>query len=140
MAMESDDEIDNDERDNIGSKGRTNIGEANGRSKPDTVGENTGRWGDEEHQLFLRGLEMYGKGWKKIAGLIQTRTVVQIRTHAQKYFQKLAKAKNACLPMAHGDMSRLARFGGGFAAALQGGLPMHHSIVVGGRGVAQMMY
>ena len=36
---------------------------------------------------------MYGKGWKKIAGLIKTRTVVQIRTHAQKYFLKLAKAR-----------------------------------------------
>jgi hypothetical protein len=36
---------------------------------------------------------MYGKGWKKIASLIKTRTVVQIRTHAQKYFLKLAKAR-----------------------------------------------
>ena len=53
----------------------------------------TGRWTCEEHVLFLKGLEMHGKGWKKIAKLIKTRTVVQIRTHAQKYFQKLAKAK-----------------------------------------------
>jgi SHAQKYF class myb-like DNA-binding protein len=56
------------------------------------AGENTGRWTAEEHRLFLRGLELHGKGWKKIATLIQSRTVVQIRTHAQKYFQKLAKA------------------------------------------------
>jgi len=56
-------------------------------------GENTGRWTTEEHNLFLQGLELHGKGWKKIAGLIKSRTVVQIRTHAQKYFQKLAKAK-----------------------------------------------
>ena len=56
-------------------------------------GENTGRWTAEEHRLFLQGLELHGKGWKKIAGLIKSRTVVQIRTHAQKYFQKLAKAK-----------------------------------------------
>jgi len=56
-------------------------------------GENTGRWTAEEHNLFLQGLELHGKGWKKIAGLIKSRTVVQIRTHAQKYFQKLAKAK-----------------------------------------------
>jgi SHAQKYF class myb-like DNA-binding protein len=58
-----------------------------------THGENTGRWTSEEHNLFLQGLELHGKGWKKIAGLIKSRTVVQIRTHAQKYFQKLAKAK-----------------------------------------------
>jgi SHAQKYF class myb-like DNA-binding protein len=57
------------------------------------AGENTGRWTAEEHRLFLQGLEQHGKGWKKIAGLIKSRTVVQIRTHAQKYFQKLAKAR-----------------------------------------------
>ena len=55
--------------------------------------ESTGRWTREEHHTFIRGLEMYGKGWKKIASLIKTRTVVQIRTHAQKYFLKLAKAR-----------------------------------------------
>jgi SHAQKYF class myb-like DNA-binding protein len=56
-------------------------------------GENTGRWTAEEHRLFLQGLEQHGKGWKKIASLIKSRTVVQIRTHAQKYFQKLSKAR-----------------------------------------------
>jgi SHAQKYF class myb-like DNA-binding protein len=57
------------------------------------AGENTGRWTAEEHRLFLQGLDEHGKGWKKIAALIKSRTVVQIRTHAQKYFQKLAKAR-----------------------------------------------
>jgi SHAQKYF class myb-like DNA-binding protein len=57
------------------------------------AGENTGRWTSEEHRLFLQGLEQHGKGWKKIASLIKSRTVVQIRTHAQKYFQKIAKAR-----------------------------------------------
>lgn len=58
-----------------------------------SLGENTGRWTAEEHRLFLQGLEQHGKGWKKIASLIKSRTVVQIRTHAQKYFQKIAKAR-----------------------------------------------
>ncbi|KAG5188176.1 hypothetical protein JKP88DRAFT_155917, partial [Tribonema minus] len=53
--------------------------------------QNTGRWTYSEHCLFLKGLDAHGKAWKKIASLIKTRTVVQIRTHAQKYFQKLAK-------------------------------------------------
>ena len=53
----------------------------------------TGRWTREEHLAFIKGLELYGKGWKKIACLIKTRTVVQIRTHAQKYFLKLSKAR-----------------------------------------------
>ncbi len=48
-----------------------------------------GRWTDEEHQKFLVGLNLYGNTWRKIESLVQTRTAVQIRTHAQKYFQKL---------------------------------------------------
>ncbi|RLN49345.1 hypothetical protein BBJ28_00005420 [Nothophytophthora sp. Chile5] len=57
-----------------------------------TVKGNTGRWTDAEHQLFLQGLETFPyRAWKKIATLIKTRTVVQIRTHAQKYYQKLEK-------------------------------------------------
>jgi SHAQKYF class myb-like DNA-binding protein len=43
---------------------------------------------------FIEGLELFGKGWKKIASLVKTRSVVQIRTHAQKYFLKLSKNKN----------------------------------------------
>ena len=50
-----------------------------------------GRWTQDEHKLFLEGLEKYQKQWKLIADLVKTRTVVQIRTHAQKYFQKLNK-------------------------------------------------
>lgn len=50
-----------------------------------------GRWTPSEHERFVKGLELYGREWKKVASLIPSRTVVQIRTHAQKYFQKLAK-------------------------------------------------
>jgi len=53
----------------------------------------TGRWSTAEHALFLKGLAAYGKEWKKVSKMIPSRTVVQIRTHAQKYFQKLEKQK-----------------------------------------------
>jgi SHAQKYF class myb-like DNA-binding protein len=59
--------------------------------------ENTGRWTQEEHELFIQGLKIYHKQWKLIAELIKTRTVVQIRTHAQKYFQKLTKNKSGVM-------------------------------------------
>jgi SHAQKYF class myb-like DNA-binding protein len=75
-------------------------------------GENTGRWTAEEHRLFLQGLELHGKGWKKIAGLIKSRTVVQIRTHAQKYFQKLSKAKQ------NGDEGEIMMEGRGGTASV----------------------
>mmetsp|Transcript_31288 Transcript_31288/g.71576 ORF Transcript_31288/g.71576 Transcript_31288/m.71576 type:complete len:439 (-) Transcript_31288:2267-3583(-) len=72
---------------------RTSSTSSGARTGSGSQNENTGRWTAEEHRLFLKGLEEHGKGWKKIASLIKSRTVVQIRTHAQKYFQKLAKAR-----------------------------------------------
>jgi hypothetical protein len=44
----------------------------------------------------MQGLRIHSKQWKLIAEMIKTRTVVQIRTHAQKYFQKLLKLKSGC--------------------------------------------
>ncbi len=83
--------------------------------------ENTGRWTAEEHRLFLQGLEQHGKGWKKIATLIQSRTVVQIRTHAQKYFQKLTKAHQAGeggVPLGGGGGGISGTVGGGFGTQM----------------------
>lgn len=40
----------------------------------------------QEHAAFEDGLRQYGVQWKKIQTLVPTRTLVQIRTHAQKYF------------------------------------------------------
>jgi len=57
----------------------------------ETGKEYTGRWTKEEHDDFLAGLKIHGKDWKKVAARVKTRTVVQIRTHAQKYLQKLQK-------------------------------------------------
>ena len=59
----------------------------------------SGRWSADEHGLFLRGLEMYGKDYKKIAALVKSRNVTQVKTHAQKHFQKLAKEEAGPLPM-----------------------------------------
>ena len=56
-----------------------------------TTGEKTGRWTDEEHTRFLHGLELFGKKWTKVADVVGSRTTVQVRSHAQKYFQKLEK-------------------------------------------------
>lgn len=53
--------------------------------------EKVGRWTEEEHEVFLQGLHLHGKQWKMIATMIGTRTVVQVRTHAQKYFQKMER-------------------------------------------------
>ena len=48
-----------------------------------------GRWTEEEHQHFLEGLKMFGKDWRSIEEHIGSRSCAQIRSHAQKYFNKL---------------------------------------------------
>ena len=54
----------------------------------------TGRWKFKEHIQFLEGLDKYGVNWKKIRPLIKTRTIDQIRSHAQKFFMKLKQVKD----------------------------------------------
>jgi SHAQKYF class myb-like DNA-binding protein len=54
--------------------------------------EKIGRWTLEEHQSFLQGYQEHGKCWKKVAAHVKTRSVVQVRTHAQKYLLKIQKS------------------------------------------------
>lgn len=55
--------------------------------------ENTGRWLEEEHERFLQGLKLFGKKWTRVAQVVRTRTTVQVRSHAQKHFQKMVKGE-----------------------------------------------
>ncbi|KAK4481862.1 hypothetical protein RD792_012773 [Penstemon davidsonii] len=45
-------------------------------------------WSEEEHKLFLLGLQKVGKGdWRGISrNFVKTRTPTQVASHAQKYF------------------------------------------------------
>lgn len=69
---------------------------------------NKGKWTEEEHQLFLQGMEKYGRGsWSYIASeLVKTRTQLQVRSHAQKHFAKLAR-KDRCT---NSGIKRIRRF------------------------------
>ena len=52
-----------------------------------------GRWTTEEHILFIRALILYGGNWKEITKYVGTRSTIQIRSHAQKFFLKLKRDK-----------------------------------------------
>ena len=52
-----------------------------------------GRWTLKEHIQFLQALNQFGLNWKKISNLIPSRTPIQIRSHAQKFFIKLKNVK-----------------------------------------------
>ncbi|KAJ9549268.1 hypothetical protein OSB04_021811 [Centaurea solstitialis] len=80
------------------SKKGGNSGNRNGEtghggkgSKSDQERRKGVAWTEDEHRLFLLGLEKYGKGdWRSISrNFVVTRTPTQVASHAQKYFIRL---------------------------------------------------
>lgn len=59
--------------------------------KPYTITKQRERWTEEEHNSFLEALKLYGRAWQRIEEHIGSKTAVQIRSHAQKFFTKLEK-------------------------------------------------
>jgi SHAQKYF class myb-like DNA-binding protein len=52
---------------------------------------NTGRWTQDEHERFIEAILKYGNEWKKVERMVKTRTAIQSRSHAQKFFLRLKK-------------------------------------------------
>ena len=58
----------------------------------------SGRWSAEEHERFMLGKNIphlgifqHGKDWKKVEEVVGTRSGSQVRSHAQKFFNRLQK-------------------------------------------------
>ncbi|KAL8154266.1 hypothetical protein V2J09_012026 [Rumex salicifolius] len=60
--------------------------------KPYTITKSRESWTDEEHDKFLEALQLFDRDWKKIEDFVGSKTVIQIRSHAQKYFLKVQKS------------------------------------------------
>eukprot|EP00471_Norrisiella_sphaerica_P013669 CAMPEP_0184503230 /NCGR_PEP_ID=MMETSP0113_2-20130426/51767_1 /TAXON_ID=91329 /ORGANISM="Norrisiella sphaerica, Strain BC52" /LENGTH=603 /DNA_ID=CAMNT_0026892689 /DNA_START=238 /DNA_END=2049 /DNA_ORIENTATION=+ len=57
------------------------------------------QWTAEEHKRFVEAIRMYKRDWARVKEHVGTRTVIQIRSHAQKYFLKLQKlGRSDCIP------------------------------------------
>ena len=84
--------------------------------KPYVITKQREKWTDQEHARFLDALRLHGRAWRRIEEHIGTKTAVQIRSHAQKFFSKLekqeatgAKGEGACCSMMAGVITMHAR-------------------------------
>ncbi|XP_057780474.1 protein REVEILLE 3-like isoform X2 [Salvia miltiorrhiza] len=59
--------------------------------KPYTITKSRENWTEMEHEKFLEALHLFDRDWKKIEAFVGSKTVIQIRSHAQKHFMKVQK-------------------------------------------------
>lgn len=59
--------------------------------KPYVITKHRECWTTDEHELFVAALKKHGRNWKAVEAMVKTKSVVQIRSHAQKYFQRMEK-------------------------------------------------
>ncbi|KAJ6367978.1 hypothetical protein OIU78_000535 [Salix suchowensis] len=74
--------------------------------KPYTITKSRESWTEPEHDKFLEALQLFDRDWKKIGAFIGSKTIIQIRSHAQKkathpYPQKASK--NSIVPSQPSD-------------------------------------
>ncbi|PIA28183.1 hypothetical protein AQUCO_07200078v1 [Aquilegia coerulea] len=94
----TDDSFDDDEMnwDSDQSKQKSQISFSSTKSKHSESERKKGTpWTEEEHKLFLIGLQKYGKGdWRSISrNAVVSRTPTQVASHAQKYYLRLNSGK-----------------------------------------------
>lgn len=59
--------------------------------KPYMITKQREKWTEDEHKLFLEAMHLHGRAWRRIQEHIGTKTAVQIRSHAQKFFSKVIR-------------------------------------------------
>ncbi|KAL0927504.1 hypothetical protein M5K25_001679 [Dendrobium thyrsiflorum] len=66
--------------------------------KPYIITKQRERWTSEEHNKFLEALKLHGRAWRRIEAHIGSKTTVQIRSHAQKFFSKVTRESSSNSP------------------------------------------
>lgn len=60
---------------------------------------NSGKWKKTEHDRFMRAIEKYGRNWNEVQRIVKTRSIPQVRSHAQKIYNHLSKEEKRYLEM-----------------------------------------
>ena len=67
------------------------------RNLPKINGLNIGQWNKIEQIKFIEGICQFGSNWRKIKKYLGTRSTIQVRSHAQKFFLKIKRFKDTSL-------------------------------------------
>lgn len=62
-----------------------------------------GRWFMSENFRFLYGVLLLKGDWRKMKEHIKTRTISQIKSHAQKYIKQIVRIRATSNPQANDD-------------------------------------
>ncbi|WCJ21999.1 Duplicated homeodomain-like superfamily protein [Euphorbia peplus] len=97
------------------SSGHGGKGGGGGGSRSDQERRKGIPWTEEEHRLFLLGLDKFGKGdWRSISrNFVISRTPTQVASHAQKYFIRLNSMNRDRRRSSIHDITSLNNGGGG---------------------------
>ncbi|KAK3413658.1 hypothetical protein EUGRSUZ_I02207 [Eucalyptus grandis] len=91
------------------------VQKSKGKSKVEPKGERKRgiAWTKEEHERFLGGLEIYGRGdWKSISKyVVMSKTPTQVASHAQKYFNRKDRTENQKLRRSINDTHNISNIG-----------------------------
>ena len=68
-----------------------------------------GRWTAAEHKKFMHALEKYGRNWALVQKKINSRTLAQVRSHAQKCFLNMNETDIDALIGFEGDSSEMSK-------------------------------
>ncbi|KAH0478544.1 MAG: uncharacterized protein KVP18_002494 [Porospora cf. gigantea A] len=49
---------------------------------------NSGKWSPEEHRKFLEAFSIHGHQWRRVTEHVGSRTLIQVRSHAQKFLNR----------------------------------------------------
>ncbi|XP_023194662.1 histone H2A deubiquitinase MYSM1 isoform X2 [Xiphophorus maculatus] len=76
-------------------------------TKSSTSASASSRWSKQEKELFEEGLAQYGRRWTKIAKLVDTRSVLQVKSYARQYFKHKGKSEPGAAAPSTGSEQQL---------------------------------